>query len=120
MRQKAFKGKLKIQDKWKEDIYVIIAQSIEDFPILMVQNERSKKSKALHRNMPFPMSQELKCEDISQKVKISDSMSKHEGKGKNLEEVESDSEEKQDYEGPVTRARTKVFRTSEYFDGSVL
>ena len=108
MRQKAFKRKHRIQDKWEEDIYKVIAQLIEDFPVFIVQNKKSKKSKALHRNMLFPLGQELQCEDIGQKVEISDTIRKQENTEEESEEIESDIEEKQEYEGPVTRVRTKA------------
>ena len=116
MRQKAFKGKHKIQDKWEEDVYIVISQPIHNCPVFKVQNERSGKSKILHRNMLFPLSQELQCEDVSQKDRIS-------GPIKNRKEAEdnsimstSESEDdindvdiniKQEYKGPVTRARAK-------------
>ena len=81
-----------------------------------VQNERSGKTRTLHRNMLFPLRQELQCEDVSQKDGIS-------GPIKNREETEeismidtSESEDdindediksEQEHIGPVTRARAK-------------
>ena len=56
VRQEAFKKKQQIQDKWEEDIYLVIAQPNENFPVFIVLNERSKKSKILHRSMLFPLS----------------------------------------------------------------
>ena len=55
VRQKVFKKKHKIQDKWKEDVYVVVAQPNSNFPVFIVLNERSKKSRTLHRNMLFPL-----------------------------------------------------------------
>ena len=71
-RQKAFKKKHKIQDKWEEDVYVVVAQPNDNFPVFSVLNERSKRSRTLHRNMLFPLGQELQCEDIGQRVEVSD------------------------------------------------
>ena len=67
VRQKAFKGKHKIQDKWEEDVYIVTSQPIQSCPVFKVQNERSGKTRTLHRNMLFPLRQELQCEDVSQK-----------------------------------------------------
>ena len=71
--------------------------------------------------MVFPLGQGQQYEDIGQKVEVSNSRSNHENIGKDPGEVESDSEEKQEYEGPVTRARTKALRQAnmlmaQYFD----
>ena len=63
VRQKAFKKKHKIQDKW-EDVYIVVAQPNDKFPVFIVMNERSKRSRTLHRNMLFPLGQELQCKDI--------------------------------------------------------
>ena len=41
VRQKAFKKKHKIQDKWEEDVYVVVAQPNDNFPVFIVLNERS-------------------------------------------------------------------------------
>ena len=72
VRQKAFKRKHKIQHKWEEDVYIVVAQPNDNFLLFIVLNERSKKSRTLHRNMLFPLGQELQCEDISQRVEVSD------------------------------------------------
>ena len=106
VRQKAFKKKHKIQDKWEEDIYLVVAQTNENFPVFIVLNEKSKKSKTLHRNMLFSLGQELQCEDIGHKVEASDS---NENKHHTEEDsVESDLEEEQEYQGPVTKGKAKA------------
>ena len=106
VRQEAFKKKQQIQGKWEEDIYLIIAQPNENFPVFIVLNERSKKSKILHRSMLLPLSQELQCEDLGHKVEDLD-LNEEEC---NIEEdsVESEKEEEQEYQGPVTRAKAKA------------
>ena len=53
-------------------VYVVVTQPNNKFPVFIVLNERSKKSKTLHRNMLFPLGQELQCEDIGQRVEVSD------------------------------------------------
>ena len=130
VRQKAFKGKHKIQDKWEEDVYIVISQPIHNCPVFKVQNERSGKTKILHRNMLFPLSQELQCEDVNQKDRIP-------GPIKNKEETEDnsmvntwESEDdindediniEQEYNRPVTRARAKEkLKAQELNTSSVL
>ena len=108
VRQKAFKGKHKIQNKWDNIIYEVISQPIENFPVFTVQHEGSKKLKTLHRNMLFQLGQELQSEDKSHKVQISGPIENHVNTEVNPDEEESNIEEKQDYVGPVTRARTKA------------
>ena len=70
VRQKAFKGKYKIQDYWEEDIYVVIAQPIENFPIFMVQSDRSKKSKALHRICYFHWAKGCSVKTLVKKLRF--------------------------------------------------
>ena len=95
---------------------MVISQPIHNCPVFKVQNERSGKTKILHRNMLFPLSQELQCEDVNQKDRIP-------GPIKNKEETEDDSmvntseseddindediNIEQEYNIPVTRARAK-------------
>ena len=115
VRQKAFKKRHKIQDKWEEDVYVVVAQPNDNFPVFIVLNERSQRSKTLHRNMLFPLGQELQCEDISQRVEVSDPDTETEYiKETSEQSLSKDSdpevevEEKQAYKGPVTRAKAKA------------
>ena len=73
VRQNAFKGKHKVQDKWEDNTYIVVDQPAKDTSVFTVQKEEGGRLKTLHRNMLFPLSQELQCEDNSQKVKISNS-----------------------------------------------
>ena len=118
VRQKAFKKKHKIQDKWEEDVYVVVAQPNENFPVFIVLNERSQKSRTLHRNMLFPLGQELQCEDIGQRVEVFDpkieTWNTKENSGQmNPEREDSDgeiseSEKDTGYKDPMTRTKTKA------------
>ena len=63
--------------------------------------------------MLFPLGQELQCEDINQRVKVSDPDTETEHTKETSEQsLSKDSdpkvevEEKQAYKGPVTRAKT--------------
>ena len=108
VRQKVFKKKHKIQDKWEEDVYVVVAQPNSNFPVFIVLNERSKKSRTLHRNMLFPLGQELQCEDIGQRVEVSDPNIETQNTKENSGQMDPEMEEEQGYEGPMTRAKTKA------------
>ena len=67
VRQKAFKGKHKIQDKWEDYTYIVVDQPAKNTPVFTVQKEEGGRLKTLHRNMLFPLSQELQCEDNESK-----------------------------------------------------
>ena len=107
LRQKAFKGKHKIQDKWEDGIYEVISQPIKFFPVFTVQHGGTKKLKTLHRNMLFPLGQELQCEDKSHKVQISGPLQNHVNTEMDSDEEGSINDEAQECKGPVTRAKTK-------------
>ena len=54
VHQKGFKGKHKIQDKWKNTPYKVVEQKGPNLPIFLVENtENPTKTKVLHRNMLF-------------------------------------------------------------------
>ena len=108
VRQKAFKKKHKIQDKWEEDVYVVVAQPNDNFLVFIVLNERSKRSRTLCRNMLFPLGQELQCEDISQRVEVSDPKIETQNTKEDSGQMDPEIEEKQGYQGPVTRAKARA------------
>ena len=107
VRQKAFKRKNKIQDKW-EDVYIVVAQPNDNFPVFIVLNERSKRFRTLHRNMLFPLGQELQCEDIGQRVDVLDPHRETEDTKESSGQIDTELEEKQVYEDPLTRAKAKA------------
>ena len=56
VRQKGFKGKHKIQDKWENTPYKVVEQKDPNLPVFLVENtENPSKSRILHRNMLFPL-----------------------------------------------------------------
>ena len=97
---------------------MVVAQPSNNFPVFIVLNERSQRSRTLHRNMLFPLSQELQCEDISQRVEVSDPkierQNTKENSGQTNPEKEdsdgevSESEGNTGYKDPMTRAKTKA------------
>ena len=71
--------------------------------------------------MLFPLGQELQCKDESHKVQVSEPMENNGNTEMDSDKGESDMEEKQEYEGPVTIARTKALAQTnmimaQYFD----
>ena len=57
VRQKAFLGKHKIQDRWENEPYTVLAQVRPDAPIFGVARDGEIKSRTLHRNMLLPLLQ---------------------------------------------------------------
>ena len=108
MRQKVFRKKHKIQDKWEEDVYVVVAQPNDNFPVFIVLNEKSQRSRTLDRNMLFPLGQELQCEDISQRVKVSDPKIETQNTKENSLQMDPEMEEEQGYKSPMTRAKARA------------
>lgn len=70
VRQKTFKGKHRVQDKSEDNTYIVADQPAKNTPVFTAQKEEGGRLKTLHRNMLFLLSQQLQCEDISQKVEI--------------------------------------------------
>ena len=60
VRQKAHKGKHKIQDQWENVPYKVVHQIITGVPVYKVWSEgASPKTRVLHRNMLFPLLSKL-------------------------------------------------------------
>ena len=97
VRQKGFKGKHKIQDKWENTPYKVVEQKNPGLPVFLVENtEIPSKTRVLHRNMLFP----LLTQNLDHKDTLTDNVSED-------KEVESLGLEENSYKGPMTRSRTK-------------
>ena len=102
VRQKAFKGKHKLSDRWETNPYVVLEHINPKVPVYRVQSsEDSKKVRVLHRNMLFPLcsKQEEEAKDVEMET--------------NPEILSDDDEanlsvENQQYTGPLTRSRAKA------------
>ena len=56
VKQVAFDGKHKIQDKWEDDTYIVINQPNLDIPVFTVKKENGEgKPRTLHRNLLLPI-----------------------------------------------------------------
>ena len=52
----AFKGKHKIQDRWKNTIYEVIEQPVGKIPVFKIKSiEGDDKMKVVHRNLLLPL-----------------------------------------------------------------
>ena len=50
VKKLAFEGKHKIQDKFEEDVFVVIDQPRPDIPVFKVKSRKDNREKTLHRN----------------------------------------------------------------------
>ena len=97
VRQKGFKGKHKIQDKWENTPYKVVEQKNPSLPVFLVENtEIPSKTRVLHRNMLFP----LLTQNLDHKDTVIDTVSKD-------KELESLGSGENSYKGPMTHSRTK-------------
>jgi hypothetical protein len=56
VKRLAHTGKEKIEDKWENDIYVVLSRPNPDIPVYSVQHEDHKgRVRTLHRNHLFPL-----------------------------------------------------------------
>ena len=104
VRQKAFKGKHKIQDRWENTPYYVIEKVKDDVPVYKIQKEGECKTKTLHRNLLFPLM--LKYEDV-----YGDNDPSRDQDDESLVTSDIDGKEATDdgpaIQGPITRNRAK-------------
>lgn len=50
VKKLAFDGKHKIQDKFEEEVYTVLEQSIHEIPVYKVKSDVSNKERTPHRN----------------------------------------------------------------------
>ena len=117
VRQKAFKGKHKIQDKWENTPYQVIQQVDPKLPVFRVESTGdTKRVRVLHRNMLFPLLTQEKNQDLSSNE--SETQEKNDEREHSSEDdvllVDSSDEESESqdpaeepYTGPMTRSRTQ-------------
>ena len=57
IRNLGLKGRQKLADRWKQEVYTVVAQPNQDIPVFEVLREDGKgKTKVLHRNLLLPIS----------------------------------------------------------------
>ena len=58
--QTAWKGKHKIQDKWKDEEYQVVVEPTTGIPACKIQNLDGSKTRILHRNLLLPLQGKLR------------------------------------------------------------
>lgn len=106
LRQKAFRGKHKIKDRWENTVY-IIKRKFQEIPVYEIvpresSNDPSIVPKTVHRNLLFPLLTR-QAEDVLQREAVE------------ALDFESDdnSADEEEYTGPITRARAKKEKDSQ-------
>ena len=108
-RQKSFRGKCKIQDRWDSTLYEVIEIPYPDMPVFKIQpqGDPEAKPRILHRNLLQPIRQieTSKAED----PKVSPLQNQEDLDDSNLKDIsKQESDEKSEISaprGPVTRSR---------------
>ena len=59
VKKTAWKARHKIQNRWKDDLYVILSQTNEDIPVYTIRNTDTSVEKTLHRNLLLPLGYSL-------------------------------------------------------------
>ena len=55
MRNVGLKGKNKLADKWKDEVFVVTDQPNPDIPVFKIRLEKGKSEKTVHRNLLLPL-----------------------------------------------------------------
>ena len=59
VKKTASKARHKIQNRWEDDLYVILSQTNEDIPVYTIRNTDTSVEKTLHRNLLLPLGYSL-------------------------------------------------------------
>ena len=114
LRQKAFKGKHKIQDRWENATYEVLNQVDSKIPVYQVKVANGGgKIRTLHRNMLFPLVIRHQGEEIETPV-LSEEKNTPEAADSDTEtDGYWSADEQPASEGPMTRSRTKALATAK-------
>ena len=108
LRQKSFRGKAKIQDRWDSTLYEVIEIPYPDMPVfkIQLQGDPEAKPKILHRNLLQPIRQ-IETSEV-EAPKVSPPQSQEDLDNSNLKDISKlESDEKSEIsapKGPVTRS----------------
>ena len=72
LRQKSFRGKAKIQDRWDSTLYEVIEIPYPDMPVFKIrpQGDPEAKPRILHRNLLQPIRQIETSEEEEPKIPL--------------------------------------------------
>ena len=59
VKKTSWKARHKIQNRWEDDLYVILSQTNEDIPVYTIRNTITADDKTLHRNLLLPLGYSL-------------------------------------------------------------
>ena len=117
VRQKAFKGKHKISDRWENNPYYVIEYVGRHLLVYKVQLiGQATKIRILHRHLLFPLSMRNEGDEKQQNIdkkepKLAD---------REKENVAPSVENADNYEGPITRSKTKKNENALLLKANVL
>ena len=73
VKQTAWKGRQKIQDKWENEEYQVVGQPTPGVPVYTVKSDARGRTRVLHRNLLLPLQGRIRQEDGMRGEGISDS-----------------------------------------------
>ena len=73
VKQTAWKGRHKIQDKWDTEEYQVVGQPTPGVPVYTVKSIAGGRTRVLHRNLLLPLQGRIRQEDGIRGEGISDS-----------------------------------------------
>ena len=79
VKQSAWKGRHKIQDKWETEEYQVVGQPTSSVPVYTVKSAAGGRTRVLHRNLLLPLQARIRQEDGMREEGISDSEDEVEG-----------------------------------------
>ena len=79
IKQTAWKGRHKIQDKWETEEYQVVGQPTPGVPVYTVKNVAGGSTRVLHRNLLLPLQGRIRHEEWMRGEGISDSEEEEEG-----------------------------------------
>ena len=79
MKQSAWKGRHKIQDRWESEEYQVVCQPTPGVPVYSVKSVAGGKTKVLHRNLLLPQQGRVRQTGGSVEEGITDSEEEEEG-----------------------------------------
>ena len=79
VKQTAWKGRHKIQDRWETEEYQVVGQPTPDVPVYTVKSVAGGRTRVLHRNLLLPLQGRIRQEDRMREEGISDSEDEVEG-----------------------------------------
>ena len=80
VKQTAWKGRHKIQDRWEREEYQVVGQPTPGVPVYTVKSLSEGKTKVLHRNLLLPLQGRIRQEGETVEDGVTDSDEEEEGR----------------------------------------